>query len=471
MNRNLLTMADGYKYSQFPQFSPDIAGMYSYISARWAEDTRIKGVVAFGLQAFIKEYLMRPITQVDIDEAEDIIEPYLGQGIFPRAAFEKVLKVYGGHIPVIIKAVPEGTVVPVGNVMASIECYDVDIFPIATFLETALLRAIWYPSTVATWSKLCKTIISEFLDETSDNKDILLPTRLHDFGARGASSHETAMLGGMAHLINFIGTDTVEAIVGVKRYYSASDDVAISIPASEHSTITSWGKDREKDAYENMIKQFGKKGSFFACVSDSYDIFHATENLWGKELKDQVIECGGTLVVRPDSGEPISTCLKVVKILDAAFGSVQNSKDYKILNNVRLIQGDGINPDMIRSILYAFQLNGYAADNIAFGMGGALLQKVTRDDFGFAQKCSMVYLKDGSYRPVFKDPVGGRKTSKKGFQALIKTDKGYQSVSEENGQAVPGDILIEKYNAVKQVGRAVITAEKFSDIRKRADEV
>jgi nicotinamide phosphoribosyltransferase len=469
MNRNILLMADGYKYTQFPQFAPDIAGMYSYISARSADDTRIKGVVAIGAQAFIKEYLMKPITQVDIDEAEDVIVPYLGKQNFPKAAFDKILKVYGGHIPVIIKMVPEGTIVPVGAPIASIECYDVDIFPIATFLETALLRAIWYPSTVATWSKLCKTIIAEFLEETSENGAELLPTRLHDFGARGASSHETAALGGLAHLVNFIGTDTVEGIVAAKRYYGAGDEVAISIPASEHSTITSWGKEGEAKAYANMIEKFSKPGLFYACVSDSYDIFNATENLWGGELKDQVINAGGTLVVRPDSGDPISTCLKVVKILDEKFGSERNTKGYKVLNHVRMIQGDGITPDMIRSILFAFQINGYAADNIAFGMGGALLQKVTRDDFGFAQKCSMVYLKDGTYRTVYKDPVGGRKTSKKGFQALVQTDKGLQAVSEETGAAVPGDILIEKYNGVKVPGKPALHVERFADLRSRAN--
>jgi nicotinamide phosphoribosyltransferase len=470
MNRNLLLMADGYKYSQFPQFDPRVTGMYSYIAARSCSDTRIKGILAFGLQAFIKEYLMKPIMQMDIDEAEDNIVPYMGKDSFPKAAFDKLLRVYEGRWPVIIKSVPEGTIVPLGAPIASIECYDRDIFPISTMLETALLRALWYPSTVATWSKLCKSIISDALHETSDNHDALLPTRLHDFGARGASSHETAALGGMAHLVNFIGSDTVEGIIAAKRYYSADDTVAISIPASEHSTITSWGRDSESKAYANMIEKFSKPGSIYACVSDSYDIFNAVENIWGGELKDQVIKSGGTLVVRPDSGDPISTCLKVVKILDEKFGSVPNSKGYKVLNNVRIIQGDGITPDMIRSILFAFQINGYAADNIAFGMGGALLQKVTRDDFGFAQKCSMVYLDDGSYRPVYKDPVGGNKTSRKGFQALVKTDTGLQAVSEETGAPVPGDILIEKYNGVKSPGKPAIYVERFSDIRTRSNE-
>ena len=170
---------------------------------------------------------------------------------------------------------------------------------LTSYIETALLRAIWYPTTVATISYGIKEIIKEYLDQTSDDTKAQLPFKLHDFGARGTSSQESAMLGGMAHLVNFQGTDTLSAIVGARRYYNANM-AGFSIPASEHSTMTSWGKEGETDAYTNMIKQFAGEGKIFAVVSDSYDIYNAVSNIWGITLKEEVKKSGATLVIRPD---------------------------------------------------------------------------------------------------------------------------------------------------------------------------
>jgi nicotinamide phosphoribosyltransferase len=471
MKTNLLLCADGYKYTQPQQYDPEITGMFSYIEARannFGEnrgDTRIKGSVFFGLQAFIKEYLMTPITDADIDEAKAILTPYIGY--FPEAGFRRIVKDFHGYFPVTIRAVPEGTIVPFGNILASIECYEPDLFWCASFLETAMLRSVWYPTTVATISKLCKNIIRASLEETSDNGEALMSTRLHDFGARGASSHETAMLGGMGHLVNFDGTDTVEALAGLVKYYGSKGDVGCSIPASEHSTMTSWGRENESKAYANMIERFGKPGGIFACVSDAYDIFNATEKLWGTELKDKVVESGAVLVIRPDSGDPISTCIKVAKLLDEKFGSTINSKGFKVLNNVRIIQGDGIDPDMIRSILFAFQINQFAGDNIAFGMGGALLQCCNRDSFSFAQKCSMVEIGGRSFRPVYKDPIGSKKVSKRGFLSLEKDFDKYTTVARFDGAMPSNDLLVRKYDMVEGKG-PVAEEETIYEIRERS---
>ena len=248
--------------------------------------------------------------------------------------------------------------------------------------------------------------------------------KLHDFGARGVSSLESAALGGMAHLINFMGTDTVSGIMGAMEYYDA-DVCGLSIPAMEHSTVTSWGRPNEAAAYRNMLQKYAKPGSLVAFVSDSYDIFNACDKIWGEELKQEVIDSGATVVVRPDSGDPVDVVITCLRILDKHFGHTVNDKGFKVLNNVRIIQGDGINHEMIRAILTIMHMNGYSSDNIAFGQGGALLQMVNRDTLQFAMKWSAAFIK-GHWVDVYKDPItSSMKKSKKGRLMLNMVDGKY----------------------------------------------
>jgi nicotinamide phosphoribosyltransferase len=246
-----------------------------------------------------------------------------------------------------------------------------------------------------------------------------LPFKLHDFGARGVSSAESAALGGAAHLVNFSGTDNVLALLAARAYYH-EPMAGFSIPAAEHSTITSWGREHEVEAYRNMLRQFAKPGAVVAVVSDSYDIYHAIREHWGKTLKDEVIKSGATLVVRPDSGDPVQMVHQCLVLLDEAFGHTMNSKGYKVLNHVRVIQGDGINPDSLRAILERATSAGYATDNLTFGMGGGLLQQLHRDTQKFALKCSAARI-DGRWIDVYKEPVTDRaKQSKRGRMTLLQ---------------------------------------------------
>jgi len=397
----------------FKQYPAGTTGVYSYIESRGG---RYDSTVFFGLQAFIKEYLLEPITQSDIDIADEILTAH-GEP-FNRAGWQYILDKHMGYLPVVIRAVPEGTVVPVKNVLATIENTDPECFWLTTWLETALLRAIWYPTTVATQSWKIRQVILDALEKTGDPS--LIDFKLHDFGARGVSSLESAAIGGAAHLVNFMGSDTISGVLYAREYYDAGV-AGFSIPAAEHSTITSWGRNNEVKAYENMLKQFAKPGSIVAIVSDSYDIYNAVDKLWGEELRQQVIDSGATVVIRPDSGDPDVVCRQLVQKLDAKFGSTVNSKGFKVLNNVRLIQGDGVNENTIRTILGSFQAYGYSADNIAFGMGGALLQQVDRDTQRFAMKCSSALI-NGEWVDVQKDPVtDSGKKSKAGRVTLWKS--------------------------------------------------
>jgi nicotinamide phosphoribosyltransferase len=371
---------DSYKVGMNLMYPPGTTGVYSYIESRGGRYDR---TVFFGLQAFIKEYLLEPITQSDIDIADEILTAH-GEP-FNRAGWQYILDKHRGYLPVVIRAVPEGTVVPVKNVLATIENTDPECFWLTTWLETALLRAVWYGTTVATQSYTIKQVILDYLEKTGEPSTI--DFKLHDFGARGVSSMESAGIGGAAHLVNFMGTDTITGVLFAREYYNAGV-AGFSIPAAEHSTITSWGRDGEVDAYRNMLNQFARAGSVLAVVSDSYDIYNAASKLWGEELRQQVIDSGATVVIRPDSGDPVEVNRKLVEILGEKFGYTTNAKGFKVLNNVRLIQGDGINELTVRSILGAFMAMGWSADNIAFGMGGALLQIVDRDTQRFAMKCS-----------------------------------------------------------------------------------
>ena len=417
--KNIILNTDSYKVSMFKQYPAGTTGVYSYIESRGGRYDR---TVFFGLQAFIKEYLLEPISQADIDIADEILTAH-GEP-FNRAGWQYILDKHNGFLPVVIRAVPEGTVVPTKHVLATIENTDPECFWLTTWLETALLRAIWYPTTVATQSRAIKELILDYLEKTGDPTTI--DFKLHDFGARGVSSMESSGIGGAAHLVNFMGTDTITGVLYAREYYNAGI-AGFSIPAAEHSTITSWGREGEVNAYRNMLNQFAKPGSIVAIVSDSYDVFNAASKLWGEELRQQVIESGATVVIRPDSGDPVTVNRQLIEILGEKFGYTTNAKGFKVLNNVRLIQGDGVNELTIRSILGAFMAMGWSADNIAFGMGGALLQQVDRDTQKFAMKCSSVQV-NGEWVDVMKDPItDSGKKSKAGRVTLWKSGGDYVS--------------------------------------------
>ena len=434
MQTSILLNSDSYKYSQFNQYPEGTEYVYSYIESRGGKfDT----TVFFGLQAFIQEYLTQPITQSDIDEAEAIITAH-GEP-FNRAGWQRILDVFDGYLPVEIKAVSEGTVVPVGNVLVSIMNTDPQSYWLTSFLETALLRAVWYPTTVATNSREIKKVILDALDHTGTPSDISF--KLHDFGARGVSSLESAGIGGAAHLVNFMGTDTVEALLFARRYYGA-DMAGFSVPAMEHSTVTSWGRHGEVDSYRNMVKKNGKPGGIVSAVSDSYDIYEACK-LWGTVLKQDVLDSGATLVVRPDSGYPAEVVLDCALILASHFGYTINEKGYKVLNNVRILQGDGINITSIKQILDYLEGANFSADNVVFGQGGALLQIVNRDDQKFAMKCSAIRV-NGEWRDVYKDPITDPgKRSKRGRLELVERDGEVITIRQEEVDAHFDNVLLE----------------------------
>lgn len=457
--KNPILNVDSYKPSQFNQLPPNTNKMYAYIEARKAYD---KNVMFFGLQMFLMDYLSIPITKRDIEEADDFFGMH-GEP-FNRSGWERILNVHGGYFPVKIHALAEGEVVPPGTVMATIENTDDELPWVTSYVETPLLRSIWYPSTVASNSFHSKKIILRYLKDSSDDPMGQIPFKLHDFGARGTSSFESAGIGGCAHLVNFSGTDTITGVLYAKKFYGELM-AGYSIPAMEHSTVTAWGRHDEIKSYRNMINQYAKPNKMFACVVDSYNMENVVNNMFGDTLMEQIKNSGAIVVIRPDSGNPISIPTEVIRMLSGKFGFTTNKKKFDVLHpSVKVIQGDGINHSNIDEIYSKLLDSGFSADNLTLGMGGGLLQAVHRDDYSFAQKNSAIE-NDGVWSDTYKDPItDAGKRSKRGRFMVIKKGKKFVNMplAENSGD------YDNQLKLVWDTGKHLIK-HTFSDIRARSE--
>lgn len=449
---------DSYKLSHWPQYPPNTTAMYSYLESRGGEGDK---TLFCGLQYILNKYFSQPVTMEMVDEAKEFAE--LHGEPFNYEGWKYIVEKLDGNLPVRIKAVPEGMVVPKSNILMSVESTDENCFWVVSWLETALVR-LWYPITVATNSYNIKQDIMKYEIETVDDDKIEgdIAFKLHDFGSRGATVQEAAGVAGMAHLINFMGSDTIVGVYYANKYYDCKMS-GFSIPASEHSTMTMWGRKNEIEAYRNMIKQYGN-GGIFACVSDSYDIYNATDNLWGYQLKEEVLAMNATLVVRPDSGNPVLVPVRLVELLDMKYGHTINTKGYKVLNKVRVIQGDGIARKEVNEILELLKQEGYSAENINFGMGGGLIQKdMNRDTHKFAFKCSWAIV-DGEEVEVFKQPIDDSgKKSKRGRLALGATVVDGKYFVQTLPQSASSNDLLE---LVFENGK-IINSTTFDEVRER----
>lgn len=457
MTGSIITDVDSYKVSMWLQYPPLTQFVSSYIESRGSDDPDYDESVFFGIQYWIQEYLMKPITQADIDEATEVYQ--LHGEPFNRESWQMILDEYDGYLPLRIEAVPEGTVLPLSNVLAQVVNTDPRFYWLTTWSETSLLRVIWYATTVATNSRTIKKLMKKFYDKSGSVQG--LDFKLHDFGSRGVSSKESAGIGGLSHLINFMGTDTVEAVMYGRKYYNIKM-AGFSIPASEHSTITTWGRLNESQAYKNMLEQY-KEYPMIACVSDSYNIYDAVSEMWGKTFKHEILDGNQVVVVRPDSGDPLTVPIRIIEMLMDKFGYTMNDQGYRTLpNQIRVIQGDGITKDSIKDILVNMEKAKLSLDNLAFGQGGGLLQLVNRDILKFAMKASAIMI-DGEWNDVWKDPIEGGKQSKKGILGLYHNENtGWQTERK-----LPNDV---SFNGLKLAYKNGINYlnEKFDNIRQRA---
>lgn len=429
LNRNPFLATDVYKLGHLDQYQPGITKVYSYLVAR--SDKKIPFTVFFGLQYYIKEYLQIKPTKEMVDELFEIRKDILGTD--PLESMKS--KFYGlvdlGYFPLEIKAVPEGTVMPVKNVILTMTNTLPEYYWLVGFFESLILK-VWATTTVASYSKSLKDIIVEFNRTTSDH-DGLIPFQVHDFGYRSGMAEESSTLGGAAHLVNFLGTDTVPAVRLLKRLYGSSGPIGLSVPASEHSVMCSFGQENELDAFKHMLKTYPT--GIVSIVSDTYNLWNVLEN-FTEELRSDIEGRDGKVVFRPDSGDPKKIIcgdenapegsperLGALAILDNKFGHTVNSKGFKELNpKVGLIYGDGIYKERMVSILETLKQQGWSSNNIVFGIGGILITSHSRDDQGFAIKATHVIV-NGVSKEIKKDPItDSGKKSHKGFLKLEKID-------------------------------------------------
>lgn len=416
---NFLMNTDGYKVGHYLMYPKNTETIYSYFESR--KGSKFDATLFYGLQIILQQLEGQLVTQWKIEQAQSYIDRYLGPGVFNRAGWEYVLLKHDGKLPIRIKAVDEGTVVPTGNVLLTVENTDPKCPWLTNYVETWLTH-VWYSTTVATVSRAVRTLLEDWLDKTSclENYDSVLPYMLHDFGARAVTCAEQAAIGGSAHLLSFRGTDTVTALrVPTECYGMPADYTAgVSVFATEHSVMTARGEEGEFDIVRHLYDTLPPE-NIVSIVIDSYDYKRFLRTL-GTEFKDTIMGRPGRTVFRPDSGDIVETSQECLRILGECFadGVEVNAKGYKILpDKVRVLWGDGIDIDGIDTILKASAENGWAAENWVFGMGGGLLQKVNRDTCRNAFKCSATYY-DGAWHDVQKRPLDASKASKAGRLVL-----------------------------------------------------
>jgi nicotinamide phosphoribosyltransferase len=510
---SIITRTDSYKIGHHNMYPKDTQAVYSYFESRIG--AKFDLTPFFGLQHIIKAFLAGvQVTEEKIVQARVLMALHFGQAtieklipyvtnnepirltvrvedaaagkfgtinghvkidwdryfrdtnqreVFHFAGWDHILKEHGGFLPLRIKAVPEGLPIPTNNVLMTVENLDPKCFWLTNYVES-ILTHVWYPSTVAALSRRTKQVIKGFLEETG-TVDAFIGFKLHDFGYRGVTGDEAAGVGGMAHLVNFMGTDNIVAMEFVMFYYNANPEgLAYSVPATEHSIMTAFGPDGEEEVVDNLLLQYPT--GVLSVVSDSYDIYNFVEHIVGEVFAKRITEREGVFVVRPDSITPThmtpeAEMVWIVQTLAQKLGYTINDKGYLVINpKVRVLWGDGIDLDGITRILQAMKDAKLSTDNIAcFGMGGGLLQKVNRDTQRFAFK-SCAQKRNGTWFDIYKLPKDLSKASKRGRLKLVKTDVGYETVPEND---LRPDIL----ETVFENGK-LIREMTFDEVRKNA---
>lgn len=427
MRKNIITMTDSYKFLN-NAFLNEVLNILSYYEAR--AGAKYPETVFAGLQYLLKEYMCGiVVTQQMIDHAKMVAKYHLGgENKFNVKMWQYIVDKYNGKLPIEIKAVPEGTSVPVDNVLMTITCTDETgiCAGLVNHLET-LLTNVWSCCLVATKSKYIKSILLTYADLTCDGKEHIR-FQLHDFAQRSVKCPEAASFTGVGHLLNFYGTDTVLAWENALDYYNGNpENIGFSVFATEHNYMMYRGINGEEQVVREILENEMFKTGIISVLGDTYNIYNFVENIMGKTFKNDILNRDGTFVVRPDSitaehDTPAKMTLWIIDSLWKNFGGTINSKGYKVLDkHVRCIYGDGLNTKSITDILEILMINGYSSENVVFGCGHFLLDEGCRDTQRNAYKSSAMNI-NGTWQGVFKNPLGSNKKSKKGRMKLVHDD-------------------------------------------------
>jgi len=479
---NPLLLTDGYKVDHRRQYPPNTTLVYSNWTPRKSRIQGIDNVVFFGLQYFLKKYIIeefqnnffsKPKGEV-LKAYSKRINNYLGEN---SVGIDHIGSLHDlGYIPMVFKALPEGVSVPIKVPMFTMYNTLPEFFWLTNYFETILSTTVWLPCNSATIARQYRKILDKYAFETSSTPEFV-DWQGHDFSMRGMAGLEAALMSASGHLLSFTGTDTIPAVDFLEEYYNANSDkelVGGSVAATEHSVMSMGTDSGEEETFKRLITEVYPNG-IVSVVSDTWDLWKVlTEYI--PNLKEDILNRNGKLVIRPDSGDPVKIICGdpdsddinvkkgVIQLLWDTFGGSINDKGFKELDShIGAIYGDSITLDRARNICDNLKQNGFASTNVVLGVGSFTYQYNTRDTFGFAMKATYGEV-DGKGREIYKDPItdDGTKKSARGLIKIIKKDNTYKMLDRVSWED-------EKEGELKEVYRdgKLLIEEKLSDIRKR----
>jgi nicotinamide phosphoribosyltransferase len=481
MNINPFLLTDYYKVGHIFQYPEKTELVYSNLTPRKSRLNGIDEMVFFGLQYFVKEYLVDYFNKNFFEQPkEKVIADYKRRIVTSLGAhlpsYQHLEALHDlGYLPVEIKALPEGCRVPMRVPCVTLVNTVPEFYWITNFLETLLSAVIWQPCTSATIAHSYRKLLDRYAEETGVDK-AFVQWQGHDFSFRGMSSLETAVTSGMGHLLSFTGTDTIPAIDALEQYYGADAEKELiggSVAATEHSVMCSGSRDGELETFKRLVTEVYPSG-IISIVSDTWDLWKVcTEYL--PELKEIILARNGKVVIRPDSGDPVKIICGdpngttevqrkgVVELLWDVFGGTVTDKGYKMLDgHIGAIYGDSINIERATAICEGLKAKGFASQ-VVFGIGSFTYQYNTRDTFGTAMKATYVVI-DGEGREIFKNPVtdDGTKRSATGL-LQVKKENGtyvlYDQVGWEEERDGELQTVFKNGKLVKEFTLAEIRAE------------
>ncbi len=479
---NPLLYTDGYKVDHRRQYPNQTTLVYSNWTPRKSRIAGIEEVVFFGLQYFLKKYVIEDFNtsffhqpkQEVVSKYARRINNYLGTNAVGTAHIEALHDL--GYIPMVFKALPEGVSVPIRVPMFTMYNTKPEFFWLTNYFETLLSTTVWLPCNSATIAKQYRKLLDKYAKETSSIPEFV-DWQGHDFSMRGMAGLEAALLSAAGHLLSFTGSDTIPAIDFLETYYQANSDqelVGGSVAATEHSVMCMGTNSGEQETFKRLITETYPAG-IVSIVSDTWDLWKVlTEYL--PSLKQEVLARDGKVVIRPDSGDPVDIICGnpngktteekkgVIQLLWDIFGGTTNSKGFKELDaHIGAIYGDSITLERAEAICQRLKQNGFASTNVVLGIGSFTYQYNTRDTFGFAMKATYGEV-DGEGREIFKDPItdDGTKKSAKGLIKIEKQNGAYQLIDQVSWEE-------EKQGELKEVFRdgKLLIDQSLAEIRER----
>lgn len=493
MKLSAMLLCDFYKIAHREMYPEGTEVVYSTWTPRASRMKDVNGVVVAGNQAFVKEWLLdffqesffdRPKSEV-VTEYARIIKGTLGVANPPTAHIAALHDL--GYLPLLIKAVPEGTIVPLRVPALTIQNTDKRFFWLTNYIETLISCELWPTYTAATIANEYRKILDKAAMETVGNTEFV-QFQGHDFSMRGMMGLQAGYKTGMGHLLSFAGTDTIPAILAAERYYGANVEkelVGTSIPATEHSIQCAYGNDMEY--LDNMISRVHPTG-MVSIVSDGYDFWDVIGRVL-PALKDKIMARGqheniaglNKVVIRPDSGDPVLIVCGdpeapegslehkgAVEALWDIFGGTVSEKGYKLLDShIGLIYGDAITLFRAKEIVDRLKAKGFASVNVVFGIGSYTYQYNTRDTFGFAIKSTACMI-NGKEKQIFKNPKtdDGTKKSQKGKVFVYKNNG---KITFSDGHDLSAELSSDLLQPIFKDGK-LLNETTFEQIRARLRE-